>query len=596
MATALLLAGCAGGGTGTGMSGDRVLVAEPATLGLSPGASGSVRFVLTSGGVPIAGQSVTFAIGDAVKAQGATLAASAAVTDVSGAAAVTVRAGLEANFSVRGAAGNAHDEVFINVAAGAFGSVVALPFLAPTSSAATRASVFEVLFFDGMSCREMVPARPPDAKPQRSRRLPVGEAPFRFDNVGTDQGGALVGRATDSLNVVVAVGCVDLSGSSLLAGGVVEVALPLDDAVPDPVGSFAVTSNFLFSPPLAAAAALAAPWRDLADCPLDPVQLWLDCTMDALSPATADDPLDCVPALAPGGEGTLGDALGARRGAFIVDGGGEATACRGPRDPGGAVSLDAVLLGLFGSPLPAALAALPAVADDAAHILDRMNLKSVLEVGPGGTAASYIVTHTLASASFGPTTAQVEAPLAPLALPILTAYTTASTSDGQLVIGSHGFTLRLGTAARSAFAKLALESRGLPGDAAGLVAGLAGLARSADGSAAGCEAMDGALCPLVGRLPGCLTAACEAGLTALAARLDAGFDAADGTGIDLYLAGSAPLVDSHGNGLANHLGTSSPDLRIAVWSADLRTALGRSILTASFDASRCLEASCLGGP
>jgi hypothetical protein len=191
----------------------------------------------------------------------------------------------------------------------------------------------------------------------------------------------------------------------------------------------------------------------------------------------------------------------------------------------------------------------------------------------------------------------VEAPLSPLGSPILTAYTTATTSDGQLIIGRHGFTLRLGTAARAAFGPLALENRKLPGDAAGLVARLADLARSADGGATGCDAMDGALCPLVGRSPGCLAAACTAGLPALAARLDDAFDAADGAGLDLYLEGSAPLVDSRLNGIADHLGSSGPNMSpLAVWSADLRTALGRSILSASFDGSRCRDTTCAGGP
>src|SRR4029079_4370380 len=52
--------------------------------------------------------------------------------------------------------------------------------------------------------------------------------------------------------------------------------------------------------------ASAAPGRDLSDCPLDPAQLLLDCIIDALSPETAADPLDCRPNPAPGGEGTLG--------------------------------------------------------------------------------------------------------------------------------------------------------------------------------------------------------------------------------------------------------------------------------------------------
>ena len=42
------------------------------------------------------------------------------------------------------------------------------------------------------------------------------------------------------------------------------------NTVTDPVGSFNLVSTLMFSPPLTAAGAIAAPWRDLADCPLDP--------------------------------------------------------------------------------------------------------------------------------------------------------------------------------------------------------------------------------------------------------------------------------------------------------------------------------------
>ena len=49
-----------------------------------------------------------------------------------------------------------------------------------------------------------------------------------------------------------------------LAGATVQVSLPLYDAIPDPVGTYSVTTTLNFAPPLAAAAALAAPWADLS--------------------------------------------------------------------------------------------------------------------------------------------------------------------------------------------------------------------------------------------------------------------------------------------------------------------------------------------
>ena len=61
------------------------------------------------------------------------------------------------------------------------------------------------------------------------------------------------------------------------------VRLPLAVTAPDPSGTYRADLHLLFSPSFPGAADLAAPWRDLSDCPLDPAQMWLDCTIDALS-------------------------------------------------------------------------------------------------------------------------------------------------------------------------------------------------------------------------------------------------------------------------------------------------------------------------
>ena len=60
------------------------------------------------------------------------------------------------------------------------------------------------------------------------------------------------------------------------------------------------------------------------------------------------------------------------------------------------------------------------------------------------------------------------------------------------------------------------------------------------------------------------------------------FDAADGTGLDFYLAGSAPLI-GQGDGSAGRLGGIVGDpTAIANWSVDLRTAAGRARTDATF--------------
>jgi hypothetical protein len=586
----MLAAGCGGGSLPPTQTGDLVLAAAATTIQLSPGQEGTAAFVVTDRAGPAAGQSVEVAIVEGAGAgpQGATLDAASALTDSSGRATVGVRAGLATAFRIQATLGSATAQVAVIVETGMLASVQVAPFFAPSSTAAASTTDIQVLFFDELSCRDLDLVQPPT--PARGpTTLTVGGTAL-YDFVNTGGVSAVIGQALDehgTEQTVLAEGCVDIPGSSLLAESTVEVALPLTDATPDPVGTFAVTSSLSFQPPLAAAAALAAPWTDLSDCPLDPAQLWLDCTIDALSGPTANDPLDCVPSTVPGGEGTLGDALEAKRGVPLVDTAGGATGCRGARDAAGDESLDAIALGLFGSPTPPALLALPAIATDAAELLDGVTLQSSLTLQPSSVAGDYLVTHTLSNAVFGPPGGLGVVALAPLGLPVLTAYTTATTSAALLVIGNHGFTLRLGTAARAAFGPLSLVPRGLPPSAMTLVPALFALALSADGAATGCAALDGTLCPAVGQAAGCLMAACTTGLQALAVKLDSAFDGADGVGLDLYLSGSTPLIDTHGDGRASRLGSNGVDpAQVGAWSVDLRTSLGRALLTATLNGDR----------
>jgi len=176
--------------------------------------------------------------------------------------------------------------------------------------------------------------------------------------------------------------------------------------------------------------------------------------------------------------------------------------------------------------------------------------------------------------------------LASLGLPILQAYTTATVSDDLLTIGSHGFTLRLGTAARAAFGPLALVPRGLPADVPSFVAALFSLAQAEGGMASGCAALDGIVCPAAAQPAGCLMSACSTGLGALAGALDGAFAAADGTGLDLWLSGTAPLIEISG-GQADRLGANgSGSSAAASWSATVHTSLGSAQPMASFEGKR----------
>ena len=477
-------------------------------------------------------------------------------------------------------------DVVVLVVAGQDGSVDVAPFFpAPAGAhAAAVATTIEILFFDNRSCSGIDVRHPP--QPLRTMHsLPASGAVTRYDLLATNVGYAIVGRALDSRGGIRALGCVDLPGRALVPGGSVQIALPLVDAGPDPIGTYAATTPLPIAPPLAAAATIAATWRDLTDCPLDPAQLWLDCTIDALGPANADDPVDCVPSTTPGGDGALGDALAALRGVLLAGPDGAPTACRGSRGAGNAPSLDAVVQGMFGSPAPQAFIRLAAAAADAPHLFDELQLRSTLEVRAGATLSDATVTHTLTSLAFALPSATTDVPLVMLGLPVLTATTTGVITDDTLTIAQHGFTARLGSAARVAFGTLALAPRGLPADAPDVVALIASLAHSEDGKLAGCVALDEEVCPRVGRPAGCLVTACATGLNALAARLDASFEAADGTGLDLYLEGSAPLLETHEGGLAGRLGDLQ-GARAGTWTVDLRPRDGRRTLTAPWEAVR----------
>jgi hypothetical protein len=600
LAVAAIAAGCAGGETHTTPAGGAVLKPDLATIRVGPGETGFARVVMTSGGVPVGSATVAFSINGApslpdTHEPGAVLAAATAVTDASGAATVGISVdsgvALASVFSIQATAGSGRADVTVIVADPSSGSVVVAPFF-PNPDTRAMGGI-TVRFLDRQRCAEVDPYLPPD--PQGGGRPEMDRVPGEtatFEYVTTTRPAAALGRANNEHGQLIALGCIDLPEGTVQPDGVVAVALPLRDAVPSPVGRFAVRSPIVFRPPPPAAASIAGPWRDLSDCPLDPAQLLLDCIIDALSPETAADRLDCSPNLAPGGEGPLGDALMARRGLLIANAAGAVTSCRGGQDRLGGPSLDAIALGLFGTPTPPLLVTLPAIAVDAAHILDSVELGSTLEVQATARPEEFIVTHRLDSASFSalmPPALHVTVALAPLALPSLTATTTATTSDGLLIVDDHGFSLRLGRVALVGFNAAALAPR-LPAQATadtdGLITEVVKLAhaKDSDGSdVAGCAAFNALLCPIAGGDQTCLSAACSDGLGALIARLRGGFDAANGNGLDFYLAGSAPVLNTQGGASAHQLGSNLEDPTApARWSVDLQTAAGRSQLSTSF--------------
>lgn len=575
------------------------LTAVPATVWVQPGEMGSLTFeLLGPSALPVPGATVSFAIIDdpetpGSEALGATLVAPSATTDVRGQVMARVTGGSPAVFRVRASVTAAMGEAVVVVAAGGVGAVDVAPFFAPPSGVAALARTIEVFFFDNSACKD-IPARHPPQPARRMRAIAIpatsatGTGPVtRYEFVSTALGHAILARAVDARGSLLALGCVDLPGPALVAGGAVQIAVPLADVGPDPVGSFSATTTLEIEPPLAAAEGIAAIWRDLTDCPLDPAQRWLDCTIDALGPTSAGDPLDCVPATAAGGDGTVGDALGALRGTFLAGADGMPSACRGTKASSGVVSVDATLAGLFGSPRPAAFVRLEAAADDAAKLFDDLRLRSTLVLGSTTTSTTSAVTatHTMDAVTFSLPGASTDVALLPLGLPVLTATPAATIQDDTLTLGGHAFTVRLGTAGRAAFGTLGLARRALPADSEELVSALAALARrDDDATLTGCAALDATLCTRISLAPGCLLAACARGLDALATRLDASFELADGTDLDLYLSGQAPLLDTHGNGQADRLG--DPASGAGAWTVDLRPRGGRRSMPATWEAVR----------
>jgi hypothetical protein len=595
LALCAALAGACGGGEAAPPAPTTPRTVKPAvdTVVVPPGGTGRLGWqVLGPSGAPLAGAVVTFAIVDDPQypPEGASLVTASATTDGNGNCAAQLIAGQPTQFAVRATSADATADARVFVG-GDSASVDVAPFF-PTPAGAHAAVVarsVEILFFDNGTCAGIdLRHAPPPLRGKQS--VPAPTAAFTMSQsytfVRTEVNDAIVGRARDEHGGLRALGCVDLPGRALVPSGEVQVALPLVDAGPDPAGTYGATTALHISPPLAAAATIAAAFRDLTDCPLDPAQLWLDCTIDALGPADATDPLDCVPAQTPGGDGALGDALGALRGTFLAGPDGAPSSCRGPKAGGGATSADATVANLYGSPVPAVFVGLAAAAGDAPHLFDDLQLTSTLDVRAAETLGDVTITHTLTKMTFTLPSGGTDVSLVTLGLPVLSTMTTGQVTDDTLTIAQHGFTLRLGAAARAAFGKVSLAGRGLPADLPGVVATIAALAHSDDGKLAGCVALDDTLCPRVGRPAGCLVTACATGLNALAARLDASFAAADGTDLDLYLAGTAPLLETHDDDRAGRLGDLKPGAPPGTWTVDLRPRSGRRTLTASWEAIR----------
>lgn len=519
---------------------------------------------------------------------GAQLSFSSAITDDDGAVTLQVIAGQGLTkqkplaFEVRASAGDAPSlDIPIFVTSVALASVEIVPVILDKSPIDPVAKI-RIYFYDDTSCSKVSLAHP--APPLRGMRTMT---PATFTNVVTSGVHAVVGQAVDAQGTVVSEGCADVFGTSLSALQPTSVLLPLARLYPSPEGRFLAVSQFSFGRSLPGSDSAQKPWTELSSDACDPARLWLDCTIDALSGSSAEDPLDCQPV--DGGEGPLGELLTARR--AVTD---AASACADR------LNLDARVYALF----PASLAAWQLT--ELPHELDQdltgLTVESTLTVTAAGVSNLFNIAHQLTALDLSGAAMHSFIPMSALAPPAPEAEFASGVSlAGQLNISMppahpHGFTLELGSAARLTFAASSLAPRlGVPvADVSAFIEALMNLATRDDSGTVlrGCDALDSLLCAEVEQAQGCVSAACLSGLKALAQRLDTSFSALDGQDLDFFLSGSAPIVDRDGDGHADTLGSTSYDLGgPGVWSAIFKNRSGSASVYGSWRAERAAAPS-----
>jgi hypothetical protein len=564
------------------------------TLAVPPFASRQLVFhVLGPQGEAVPGVVMHFSIlddADTPGSGGAQLSFASAITDGDGMVTLQVIAGQGASgqqpltFTVQASAGDALLDIPIFVTTGALASVEIMPVFPDLSSIDNPVIATNIYFYDGTSCVSVSPAHP--AFPMRQvRTLSRTDPPATFTSVVTNGVHAVLGVAVDAQDNVVARGCTDVLGASLSAEQPMLILLPLPRLYPSPQGTFQAVSGFSFTTPLPGTASARNTWTDLSNDACDPARLWLDCTIDALSAPSADNPLDCQPV--PGAGGPLGALLTARR----AMAGGSST-CANQLDGAGNPSLDAEVYGLFPSGSLDALH-LDTLPDELGSALTSLTVHSTLTVTPLATANVFNIDHVLTGIDLPNAAVHPLMTMTDLAAPCPeAAFVSGVSRAGQLVISSHGFTLGLGSAARFTFAASSLAPRlGVQAtDVSAFVEALVNLATSIDGGtiSQGCDALDSLLCADVEQAPGCVRAACLLGVNTLIQRMDASFAALDGQNLDFLLSGSAPIVDLDGDGSADALGSSSSSTLVGpgLWSGTFKSKTVTTNVYGSWTAER----------
>ncbi len=547
-------------------------------VAIRPGGSHRLAFsLLGPQGEPVAGSIIRFSILDSKETPGsggARLSQSSGLTDENGSVTLQIIAGTGSDaakplsFSVQASAGNLSKVLPVFVTSGDLASaeIVLVPEEQP-GEAITSTSVY---FYDDTVCADVPWDRPPPSiRPMRT--LATGVLSAVFSNVVTSGFHAVLAVGTAERGRVVAKGCTDLPGHSLSSTQIIRVLLPLARMHVSPVGTYRVDAQFPLPPDQPGFASIRDRWRSFSARPCDPASLWLDCTIDALSGDSEDDPLDCRPVSY--GEGELGDLLSAKR---AMPGG---KTCTSQLDASGMPSLDTKTNALFPAVYLSSLS-LAKMPDEVGTTLGRLSVESTLTVAESDSEDVFNIRHALDKLTLSYTNGSMPLSAQSLGLPVRDLwFASRQTRPGQLELSAHGFTLRLGSLARLVYFKTSLASRLGLAEAGAFVSSLYdGATRSPRNTMLrGCDALDSLLCEEVGLDRGCIKPACQAGLERLGQTLDASFAVLDGPGLDFFLSGSAPLVDLDGNKQADTLANSfmtanfttpSPSIVIGSWSAE----------------------------
>ncbi|HEY3354802.1 MAG TPA: Ig-like domain-containing protein [Polyangia bacterium] len=492
-----------------------------AVIGLKFGASAmlSVR-VVDASGTARAGVRVDFSL--AGEAGGSALGAGTSHTDESGEAGVTVRAGhREASFEVHASAAGVPKVIFIVSVSELDFADLSVRASVPAELASPPSKVV-IRLYDNYACADLPASAPPPAPPPRTIGAALDET-VSFATLLPSRAYAVL--IVPAAGAAGAAGCVDVLPGRLAAGATTLVLIPLHLPAPALASRYALVTRV----PLASVPELARPLGPLS-CPNAPGELILDCLIDAASLADDPDGIDCVPSLADRAD-ALGALLTAHR-ADVVNG------CRGDAADSG---LDALVRTQLAAASPALAHALTELGRAAviAAALGELRLGSELTVLPAGAADRFVGRHTLLTASIGdPAGLAFDIDLAAADLPQRAAdgVPLLVGADGTLSVGAHGLSLRFGTLARRALAKLVLEPNGLPADSQELLDAL--LAAFTGGAGDPCPALGLLVCTAVGLDPQCLGSRCAAALAAAPRFLDAPLARFDG-GADLTLAGKA---------------------------------------------------------